>query len=625
MSAIGAIFSGEGVSQLALDGMVDSLSAITHDETGGWRGGPFALAACTFHTTAESREASQPAMSDDGQTVAVFDGFLLNHAELAETLEAKGCRPRNLSDVEIALCAYRAWGDKCAVHLEGEFAMIVANLKAGRLFAARDHIGLVPLYYRQDGERLLVASDYRTLAHLGTRSLEPDRGYLAQIMSNRWYMREATPWREIKRIIRAHSLTFDGNRIVTDNYWLPPTEVTIRYSRDEDYAEHYRELLFDCVKRASRSDRTIATAVSGGLDSTALFGIADRLDKNGDLQAPGLRAYSFSASEGSNAFELPYARAAARRAGRELIECPLFDPEIEYYTKEATRHLDIPMPSNGAMMLGIDRQVVADGSRVIINGNGGDEWLQGNEMYYREFAQNREWTAFAKALGRDARALGWPGALKTAGRHAAAELMPPQIRQAIRTRLRERRRTGEEELFWLKPDLRDILSEAESDYDRLLPDDVMAWIKHNLARTPRGDLANSLMRRQRADLGIESRHPMLSRRFMEFSLRTHAHIKRRAGISKFIHREAMTDLLPPEVFERQTKANFTNTKIDSQFANYVRNFGTERLADLCESDGLDKILAIDFHSPEGDWWAWEIWGLYAAAVFLYNCDQMRSA
>jgi len=625
MSAIGAIFCPPAVPQRHCDAMLGSLARVPHDAKAVWRNGPMTLAACTLHTTAESRESKQPAVSADDRCAAVFDGYLLNHEELARDLDAKGHRPRNMSDVEIALCAYRAWGTDCAAQLEGEFAMIVADMQASRLFAARDHIGLNPLYYRQEGDRLLVASDYRTILELSETLPDPDPGYLAQIMSNRWYLREATPWSDIKRIIRAHTLTFDGERLRSENYWLPPTDVTIRYRRDEDYVEHYRELLFDCVRRASRADRTIATAVSGGLDSTALFGIADRMDRDGTLQAPGIRAYSFAAGENSNAFELPYARAAARRVGRELIECPLFDPDIDYYTRDAERHMDIPIPSNGAMMLGIDRQVVADGSRVIINGNGGDEWLQGSTHDYREMAHDLQVGAFVAALGRDARTMGWPGALKMAGRHTAAELMPAPVRNALRSRLSARRLQGRRELFWIAPALREKLDRAERDYDAVLPGSAMAWIKHNLARTPKGDLANSLMRRQRGDVGLESRHPMLSRRFIEFSLKTPAHIKRRGGVTKFVHRQAMTDLLPPEVFDRKTKANFTNTSIDVQFADYVRKCGTDRLAMLCDREGLERVLQIDFSAPEGDWWAWEIWGLYASAMFLYNHKQMRMA
>ena len=629
MSAIGAIFSGEdeagGMIARGKDVMLRSLSQVPHDDAHTWQGGPMVLAAATLHTTGDSREARQPVTSADGAMAAVFDGFLLNPAEIARDCAAKGCAPRNRSDVEIALAAYRAWGEGCAVRLEGEFAFIVADKAAGRLFAARDHMGLVPLYYRREGARLTLASDYRTLLALSRTPPEPNRDYLAQVVASRWFLREATPWHGIERIVRAHYLTYDGDRPRTANYWVPPTDVTIRYRRDEDYADHYRELLFDCVKRASRSDRMVGTAVSGGLDSTALFCVAERLDRNGELLAPGIRPYTFTASEGSNAFELPYARTAARHVGRELKECPLFEPDAEWYAGDAARYADIPVPSNGAMMLGIDRQVVVDGCRVLINGNGGDEWLQGSEHYYREFVAERDPGAMMRALHRDARRVGWRGALGTAGRHALAELAPGPLRSAISARLKAVRGERRDTLFWLARDLRAMLRRAEAEYDRMLPDEVLPWMKHNLARSPFSDLANSLMYRQRAAIGLQSRHPMLSRRFIEFATSTPAHIKRRAGVGKFVHRMAMKGIVPDEVLQRRSKANFTNAAIDAQFADYVRRCGTTVLPDLCNMEGVAELLQIDFATPEGDLWAWEIWGLYASAVFLYNYRQMDAA
>lgn len=618
MSAIGAIFAREGVPSGQLEAMATSLGQIPHDQAGTWRSGPMALAAAVLHTTGESREQDQPATSADGQLAIALDGYLLNPDEVSEQLAAKGVVLRNRSDAEIALRAYEAWGEDCAARLEGEFSFIIADLRAGRLFVARDHLGFLPLYYREENGRLIVASDFRTIAALSETPLEPNHLYLAQAIANRWCLREDTPWLGVKRALRAHVTIYDGTRLEIRNYWEPPTDVTIRYAREEEYVEHYREVLLDCLARASRSDSPVGVAVSGGLDSSALFCLADRLDAEGRWRAPGFAGYSLAADESGNAFELPYARAAARLIGRPLTEVPLFDPDIDWYTEDARWHHDMPIPSNGAMMLDLDRRVVADGSRVLINGSGGDEWLQGNTQYYREFVAEADAGGFWQALRRDADAFGWAGASRTALRQASAELTPAPLREVIRERvLRKLRKTGIE-APWLAPHLREALIEAEEAYGRTLPEHGIAWAKHNLVKSPFSDLTNAMMRRQRARIGLESRHPMLSRAFIEFSLATPGFIKRQGAVTKVVHRKAMADVLPREILDRKTKANFTNVKIDSQFADYVRTNADDRLAGLCDRQGLEKILAIDFGAPEGDFWAWEIWGLYASAAFLYQ-------
>jgi len=618
MSAIGAIFAKEGVRKDQLEAMKASLGKVPHDDAETWMCGPMGLVACTRHTTAESREQSQPHTNEDGRIAAVFDGYLLNPDELIADLTAKGAQLRNRSEAEIILRAYEIWGEDCADRLQGEFAFIVADMRAGRLFAGRDHMGFVPLYYREEDGQLIIASDLRTLSALSKTRETPNPMFLAQIMTNRWYLREDTPWREFKRVVRAHVLSFDGDRLAHKRYWTPPTDISIRYKTDAEYAEHYREVLFDCVRRASRSDKPIGVAVSGGLDSSALFLAGHKIEEQGAWQAPGLSAYSLAASEDGNAFELPYARAVTAHVGRELNEVPLFDPDIDWYTKDGDWHHDLPIPSNGAMMLDMERRVVEDGGRVIINGVGGDEWLTGNNLDYREYLLERDAVSFWQALKHDRAAFGSMAALKMSLRQVAGELTPEFLRHSVRARLRKQRRAKDVSLQWLSPELRSALAEAEETYEAEMPSDAVDWAKTNLATSPFSDLSHSMMSRQRASIGVQSRHPMLSRAFIEFSLQTPTNIKRRGNVTKLVHRNAMRDFLPEMVLNRTTKANFTNTKIDSQFAQYAREHAPERLAQLCDLEGLSHLFDVDFNAPEGDYWAWEIWGLYAAAAFLYQ-------
>jgi asparagine synthase (glutamine-hydrolysing) len=621
VSAIGAIFAAGGVCGDEVDAMASVLGQVPHDHCATWVSGRIGLAACTLHTNAESRECPQPDVSGDGRIAAIFDGHLLNPSEIAADLEARGVRLRSRSDVEIARRAYETWGEDCADRLHGEYSLIIADCRSGRLWATRDHMGFLPLYYKEEYGRLIIASDFRTISALSAAPLEPDHRYLAQVITKRWFLRDTTPWKGVKRLTRAHTLSYDGEKLSTRKYWVPPTDITIRYKTDAEYAEHYREMLFDCVRRSSRCDQPVGIAVSGGLDSSSLYCVADRLEKSGQLLAPGFKGYSLAAEEGGNAFELPYARAVAEHIGRELTEVPLFDPDINWYTQDAAWHRGIPIPSNGAMMLGMEKRVVADGSRVMINGGGGDEWLQGNSQYYREFVSERDFGGYWRALRRDSQAFGWPAALKQALRHTGGEIMPEPVRRAIRRHLRERRRRSDPPLSWLSPELRDAMVEAEEAYEAELPENAVHWSKHNIATSPFGDLSHSLMRRQRSAIGFESRHPMLSRSFIEFSMQTPAEIKRKGSVSKALHRQAMAGILPPVILERKSKANFTNTKIDGQFADYVRENAKKQLAQLCDVKALAPVLSVDFDAPEGDYWAWEIWGLYASAAFLYqdNC------
>jgi asparagine synthase (glutamine-hydrolysing) len=617
LAAIGAIFEPGGDMATLRERLTESLGRFPHDVERIWSNETMMVAGCLNHT-----HGGEPgfAISADGKVAAILDGYLMNPDELVTDLEARGVVLDLPGDAQIALRAYEAWGEDCARRMLGEFALIIGDGRQGQLFLARDHIGFFPLYYRMEGKRLIVASDFATITALSQTPPRPDPMFLAQTITNRWYLREATPWRGVKRLVRAHVAHYAGRSLETQRYWTPPTEVSIRYRRDEDYAEHYRELLIECVKRCGRSDHRVAVALSGGLDSSAIFSIAHLLDQRDEWPAPGFAAYTLAAREGENAYELPYARAAAAFCGAPLAEVPLFDPDIDWYTKDARWHRDLPIPSNGAMMLDMERRMVADGCRVVLNGSGGDEWLQGPSHYLAEHLRAGEFDGFFRALSEDAGADGWPRSLRRAVHQSAAEYAPRWLRAPLRKALRARRRRRDAAMSWLRPEWREALGEAQETFEASLPDNPLAWSKVNLATTPFGDLAHQMMGRQRAKIGLHSRHPMLSRAFIEFSARTPAHIKRRGAMRKVVHRQAMAGLVAPEVLERETKANFTNTNIDTQFAAYVRKHAGEQLSLLCVEDKLSSILDVDFTSEDGDFWAWEIWGLYASAAFLYDCE-----
>src|SRR5205085_2701899 len=122
---------------------------------------------------------------------------------------------------------------------------------------------------------------------------ELNKPMVAQVLANEWITRGATVWKGVMRFFPATCTRLSRDGVRSETYWAPPTDVTIRYGRDEDYFEHYRELLEDCVRQASRSHLPIASDVSGGLDSSAVFAIAEDLRRKGRLLSPEVRGYTY--------------------------------------------------------------------------------------------------------------------------------------------------------------------------------------------------------------------------------------------------------------------------------------------------------------------------------------------
>lgn len=579
-------------------------------------GGPFALGAAVLHTTAESLEVSQPHTNEDASLVLVIDGYLTNWEELRRDLTARGARLRNASDAELVLRAYEQWGEDCASRLEGEFAFVIADQRARRLYAARDHQGLRPLFWYQDRNALLIASDLAAIIKGAERPPEPNLEYCATIVSGEWHLRDATVWQGVERVPQAHWLTSDGVTVRRQQYYQLPVHRRLRYPREEDYVDHYREVLIDAVRRTARSHRTLGVAVSGGLDSSALYCIAHRLEQAGKLPAPGLLGVTLAGEEGTNAYELPYVRAAAAHCGREVIEAPLFRPDIGWFIDRSIRDCDIPIPQNGAMSRNLEAAAVAGGARILMHGDGGDQWLDGNVHYYREFMREGQVAGFCAALQRDAAVIGWRAILPLALRTAIGGFAPDFARRIMRRRRLERRYANPDLLFWMQPAWRARLQQLEWDYEMSLPADPEAWRGWARLFSPYRSYALDVVQRQHAQSGLETRAPMQSRAFIEFCVTTPEWIRNQGQLTKVVHRKAMRSIMPDIITDRETKAEFGTPALTTQFAVYTQGEGAASLRSLCHSDGMGRLTGFDNRLSIDPERSWEVWGCYAVAAFL---------
>lgn len=620
MTGIAVIFAPGPARQGQLDRMMAAMGERIRDESGTWTCAPFALGAAVLHTTAESLEAAQPLSNEDASLAVVMDGYLTNWEELRRDLSERGATLRSRSDCELVLRAYEQWGEDCANRLEGEFAIVIADVRRHRVFAVRDHQGLRPLYAYEDNGALLIASDIATIIAVCERKPEPDLDFLANIAAGHWYLQHATVWKGLGRVPPGHWLTFEGQALTVRRYYQIPGEITLRYRREQDYVDHYREVLFDAVRRTSRSHRPLAMAVSGGLDSSALYCIAHALEQQGRLQAPGLQGYTLAGEQGTGAYELPYARAAAEHCGRTLIEVPLFRPGIEWFAARGAADCDVPIPQNGAMTLGIEQRAHADGARAFMNGLGGDQWLDGTREYYTEFASALDIAGFARALGRDVGAKGWRATLPDALRFAASAYTPMMLRRMARQRRREGRYRNPDDLFWMRPEWRERLLEIEEQYLAPLPDDPRGQGNWNRLLSPYCAFAMDFMQRQRGQAGVESREPMLTRQFVEFCASAPKWIFMQAGVTKTVHRKAMCGIMPDLIIDRMTKGDFSAPTLTQAFARYVRESTGGVLDPLCDPGGLRRL------SGEGDdlsidpYLGWQIWGVFAIVSFFTNSD-----
>ena len=277
MSGIAGIihFDGRPVEP----GLVEAMTAAMHyrgpDGIHHWRRGNVALGQCMLRTTPESLEETQPLTNEDESLVLVMDGRVDNWEELRRELLGKGAVLRTRADAELVLRAYEVWGRDCLPHIDGDFALVIWDARRQEAFCARDRMGNKPFTYHWTGKTLYFASEQQAILRQPSVAQVLNEDMVAEYLAAQWFSRTETLWQGVLRLEAAHTMVVTPSGPTLSRYWAPDLQASLSFRSDQECAEHYRALLFDVVRRLSRSSHPIACEVSGGLDSSAIFAVAE--------------------------------------------------------------------------------------------------------------------------------------------------------------------------------------------------------------------------------------------------------------------------------------------------------------------------------------------------------------
>lgn len=608
-------FDGRPIEADVIRRMTNAMAYRGPDGIAYWSDENAALGHCMFRTTAESLEEMQPHADESGRFVLVMDGWLANPDELRAELAERGARLRNRSDPELVLKAWLTWQERCCDHIEGEYAFLIWDTQRRSAFALRDHVGLRPLHWHWNGKRLLFASDINGILAAGDIERQINSGVVAEHLVFKIRSPDETLWQGVMRLAPAHAMHVDASGPRTSRYWLPPLEVTLRYPREEDYHEHYRELLADSVRRASRTHLPLACDVSGGLDSSAVFALAQRELLAGRLPAPSLRGYTWSFPPGGPEDEAEYADAVAEHLGVALTRVKPFLPDADWFAERSRADCDMAIYPNVAMGVNNAMAISADGARVVLNGEGGDNFLGGMPYYFAEHIMEGDWRALVRSAREDAAELGWGETLGNMLRFGIGPLLPEPVRK-----MRRRYHASRAAMHpLLSPELRELHRQramTKRDSPRAAPNQRTLFSR---LTDPYFAYVCEYVSRERSRQGLEPRSPMASRAIVEFAFATPQRLRVRGNLDKHVHREAMVGLLPDKVVRRRTKAHFNfcfERILDKELDCVIGIFpqcGMERFVDY------DELLSMWSHGSDSvtqPWRGYELWAVFGLSTLM---------
>jgi asparagine synthase (glutamine-hydrolysing) len=340
-----------------------------------------------------SESGKQP-MSYAGERYWItYNGEVFNFLELKSELKLKGFSFSSDTDTEVVLASYIAWGIDCLNKFNGMWAFAIWDNQEKELFMARDRFGIKPFYYSyQVDVQLSFASETRAFKYLEGFNRELD-DYLLDLNIKDNYAIEGlghTIFKNIKQILPGHFVLYKkGKEFIQKRWWsiLEHDKQEIPKSKDEQ-AEKFYELFRDACRMRLISDVPVATALSGGLDSTSVYNtVYDIMQKEslGRVNKDSQQAFS-AVFPGLQQDEKEFAIQAVKFTGGSLnlIETN-YDHLIQDIEKE-TEIGDFLQTSPITAVSSVYKGMRNNGIVVSMDGHGVDEMLYGyRDMVYNLF------------------------------------------------------------------------------------------------------------------------------------------------------------------------------------------------------------------------------------------------
>jgi asparagine synthase (glutamine-hydrolysing) len=498
----------------------------------------------TFDTTAESHEGKQP-FSLRSDSVIAWDGRLDNRGAIVRDL--RGYVAADATEVEIVEAAYKTWGHDCFGKLIGDWAFSAYDPKKQELVLAKDFLGSRHLFYSADRDHVVWSTILEPLILLAGRKFKVCEEYVAGLFGA-LPASHLSPYEGILGVPPASLVVFRNGNVVIRKYWDFNSARTIRYRSDSDYEAHFRAVFVESVRRRLRSHAPVLAELSGGMDSSAIVCVADRLIADGATVIPRVDTVSYIATSEPHWNEEPYFQKVEQlrgRAGLHLhVDCEPIFPSASNTSRFAALPGSVGRLTKSAQRF--DSFLTSQGSRVLISGIGGDEVMGGVPTSIPELAD-----LFARGrLQQFARRVFiWALARRKPIHYLTLEV----IRAFLPTMLvgfPEHKRPAP----WLQPAFLKRQQSALSGYDsRLKLFGPLPSIQENLASL-------ESLRRQVAGISppmnpcYDMRYPYLDRDLLEFIYSIPREQLVRPHQRRSLMRRALVGIVPDEVLSRKRKA-----------------------------------------------------------------------
>jgi asparagine synthase (glutamine-hydrolysing) len=564
------------VAPEVLERMQLSLGHRGPDSQGTWIKDSIALAHTRLAIIDLSENGHQPMCNERGTVWIVYNGEVYNFPDLREELQSKGHHFCSQTDTEVVVHLYEEEGIQCLSRLRGMFAFAIWDDNKRQLFLARDRFGQKPLYYYVDEEKLLFASEIKSILASRLVEISPDYQALYQYVCLGYVPHPNTGFRGIKKLPPGHYLVTDGVEVILEPYWSLQVEPTDNETINEtEVSQKLLDLLTEATKMRLVSDVPLGVLLSGGVDSNAVAAIMSRHSDQIKTFTVGFEDELYD--------ERKEARFLAEKLGTDHHEM-IVKPEITEVLPNLIRAYDEPFADPSTIPSYYVAQMASQHVKVVLNGDGGDESFAGYGKYVQGMAGESLQGIPASIGGFFSRILNQKKAgkakslsevLALSGRSPASVFAQlgmltsvPYVDSLINSNFKDLIGTGNPLAHLLKCYEKHYSGDTVNtmlavDRETYLPDDLLFKI----------DIATM-------SHGLEARSPLLDHHLVKYVAGLPGNLKLRGLKKKYILKQALRDVLPPQVLKRRKRG------FDVPIGRWLKDELKEACRDALSDNGL---------------------------------------
>jgi asparagine synthase (glutamine-hydrolysing) len=542
------------VSPALVKSMAETISHRGPDDDGYFISGPVGLGFRRL-SIIDLSGGHQPLSNEDGSIHIVFNGEIYNYKELRQYLLGRGHIFRTQSDTETIVHLYEELGEACVEKLRGMFAFAIWDERSKSLFLARDRVGIKPLYYSQSRTSVIFASEIKAILADPEMKAEVRPSMIDRFLTFDYIPGEETLFKNIYKLAPGHSVSFRAGKSYKRQYWdlhFEPSPSSFRQAKSR-----LLDLLEESVALHMISDVPVGFLLSGGVDSTAMLGLAVGKTSH------SISSYTIGFSDPQTTDERPYARLAAQKYGSEHHETTISANQFAEFLPKYIWHMEEPVCEPPAVALYYVSKLAKEFVKVLISGEGGDEAFAGYSNY-----RSLLWLERLKRLPTPLRQL------LSASLSVLTPLASPgwqeKSAQFLHSRLEDSYygRTSHPSRFfnsrWQQFYSSDFAQRIDKKFSshaatkhfrnghragplgKMLYVDTKTWLPDDLLiKADKMTMANS----------IELRVPLLDHKILEFAASLPQNFKIRGFTTKYIAKKALSGRVPREILDRK-KAGF---------------------------------------------------------------------